>query len=101
MVTTAFPSVQFSFTVDSIRNPGVIGALVNPIIISTTKDNNTPLDSGSYIMPTNYFTVGNIPSFDVLNLQGGISTSPADYTFKITPKGSITKDSSIKIVLPL
>jgi hypothetical protein len=101
MVTTAFPSVQFSFTLDSIRNPSVMGAIVGSIDITTTKDDNTPIDSGSYIMPTNYFTVGNIPSFDVINLQGGISTSPADYTFTIIPKGSIAPNSSIKIVLPL
>jgi hypothetical protein len=101
MVTSAFPSVQFSFTVDSVRNPGIIGAIVNPVNIFTSKADDTIIDSGSYIMLTNYFTVGNIPSFDVIPLQGGISSSPVDYTFTIIPKGDILASSSIKIILPL
>ena len=101
MVTSAFPSVQFSFTVDSVRNPGVIGAIVNPVNIFTSKADDTLIDSGSYIMLNSYFTVGNIPSFDVIPLQGGISSSPVDYAFTIIPKGDILASSSIKIILPL
>ena len=77
-----------------------MGAITNTVNIFTSNAADTVLDSGSYIMPTGYFTVGNIPSYEVFPLTGGINSTPVDYKFTVKPNGNINQGSSIKIVLP-
>ena len=92
-MTSSFVSNKFSFTVNSIRNPGSLTTLSSPIKIFTSKSDDTLVDNGSYTMPTGYFTYGRIVSFTVIPLTGGINTSPVSYTFTIQPIGNINQGS--------
>jgi len=100
IVTTPFPANQFEFTVDSIRNPGNMGGFSSPVTMFTSKSDDTVVDTGYYTMPTGYFKVGAILTFEVVPLIGGLNAAPVDYTFTFQPDGNIVQGSLIKIVVP-
>ena len=81
LVSAPFIANQFEFTVDSIRNPGNMGGFSSPITIFTSKSDDTVNDTGYYTMPTGYFKVGPILTYEVVPLLGGLNATPVDYTF--------------------
>jgi hypothetical protein len=47
-VSAPFIANQFEFTVDSIRNPGNMGGFSNPIMVFTSKSDDTVIVSNGY-----------------------------------------------------
>ena len=91
---------SLNITVDSIVNPGTLGA-TNEIVVSTVNALTAGVvDSGIYTIADEYFKASNITDFLVEPKDFGVGTFPATYNFKFRANGEIHKASYIILTMP-
>ena len=88
-----------NFTIDSIRNPGVYGE-TGEIMVQTLDNLGNAIDTGTFKIDKDYYTISNFTSFQVQPLTQGVGQFPVDYRFILTPVGEMPIYSYFKIKIP-
>lgn len=89
----------FHFTVDSIRNPGQLGA-TDDITIETIDQTDSQVDVGKWKFLDGYYKHGNITTFEVTPLSDGLGKFPVNYRFHIVPNGEICQECYFWLEIP-
>jgi len=72
----------FTFDINSIRNPSVIG-LSYDILFESLSESGGVVDFGTFTTASNLFVYGNIKMFKVTPLNFGVGQYPVYYNFII------------------
>ena len=93
-------NIGFSFSVNSIRNPGKFTGLA-AISLRTMRSDSSTMDTATYTISDGVLISSTINSFVVIPASLVVLTSPSKYVMSLTPIGDITAGTQIQITLPL
>lgn len=86
------------FTVDKIRNPGILDRL-NPIIVNM-RNTATIINTGKYIFPMKYFTYSSVNVFTFTLSSYVAGKSNVNYKFTVKPLSWVSQGSTVELTLP-
>ena len=97
--STITAQTTFSFTLDSIISPGTFG-ITKAITINTIDKIGNVFDTGSFALPSGYFTTGTVTFYSVWSQDTTPGAYPVKYDFTVTPNGEVQQSGYLSINLP-